>query len=355
MAGVITRALWKFGKLDRAKALKLLKGGEHGVAEWNRRHEASPSDVDLSRAKLTEADLRHADLRWALLHHADLTGANLSYANLTGVVLRHADLTGANLSYANLHYANLAEANLRVAKLSGANFEFCELSMADFSGVDCGETIFAKVDLSAVTGLDSAHHLGPSTIGIDTLFHSQGKIPEVFLRGCGVPDALIAYLPSIVGSMSPIQFYSCFISYSSKDREFAERLYADLQAKGVRCWYDQEHLKTGERFRDLIDTAIRLHDKLLVVLSKLSIESDWVGAEVESALERERKEKRTVLFPIQLDDAVQNTPVAWAAHIRRMRHICDFIDWKNHDAYRCAFGRLLKHLNAKESTGVKPG
>jgi len=28
-----------------------------------------------------------------------------------------------------------------------------------------------------------------------------------------------------------------FISYSSKDQAFAERLHADLQNKGVRCWF----------------------------------------------------------------------------------------------------------------------
>jgi hypothetical protein len=44
----------------------------------------------------------------------------------------------------------------------------------------------------------------------------------VFLRGCGVPDALISYIPSLIGSMSPIQFYSSFISYSAKDKPFAD-------------------------------------------------------------------------------------------------------------------------------------
>jgi hypothetical protein len=68
-----------------------------------------------------------------------------------------------------------------------------------------------------------------------------------------VPEALIEYLPSLIGSMEPIQFYSCFISYSSKNRDFAERLHADLQAKGVRCWFDQADLKIGEMFREHMD------------------------------------------------------------------------------------------------------
>jgi len=45
------------------------------------------------------------------------------------------------------------------------------------------------------------------------------------------------------------KFDSCFISHSSKDRSFAERLHADLQAKGIRCRFAPHHLKTGDRFR----------------------------------------------------------------------------------------------------------
>ena len=71
-------------------------------------------------------------------------------------------------------------------------------------------------------------HEGPSTIGVDTIYRSQGKIPEVFLRGAGLPDEFIDYIGSLVGR--PIQFYSCFISYAGEDQEFAERLHDDLQA-----------------------------------------------------------------------------------------------------------------------------
>jgi len=52
------------------------------------------------------------------------------------------------------------------------------------------------VDLSQVHGLESVYQRGPSTVGVDTLFRSNGKIPEVFLRGCGVPEDLITFLPS---------------------------------------------------------------------------------------------------------------------------------------------------------------
>ena len=51
-------------------------------------------------------------------------------------------------------------------------------------------------------------HYGPSTIGIDTIYKSKGNIPEVFLRGRGVPEDFIVYMRSLVGRA--IDFYSCF-------------------------------------------------------------------------------------------------------------------------------------------------
>ncbi len=119
-------------------------------------------------------------------------------------------------------------------------------------------------------------HRAPSTIGIDTIYKSKGNIPEVFLRGAGVPEDFIVYMRSLVGKA--IEFYSCFISYSSQDDDFAQRLHADLQQKGVRCWFAPEDLKIGDKFRTRIDESIRIYDKVMVVLSENSIR-EWLGGE----------------------------------------------------------------------------
>jgi hypothetical protein len=63
--------------------------------------------------------------------------------------------------------------------------------------------------------------------------------------------------------------------------------------------------------------------------------------------ELEEKENRLVLLPIRVDDTVMQIDVGWAADIRRQRHIGDFTQWKEHDAYQQAFTRLLKNLKAE--------
>lgn len=293
-----------------------------GVRVWNQwREKHLGLRPDLQQANLAGADLSSANLSSANLHGADLFGANLSGA----------DLSGADPGWADLRGAILTMADLRRTDLRGALAAF---------------TTFGNVDLSEVKGLEKMQHLGPSTVGIDTIYKSEGKIPEVFLRGAGVPENFIEYMHSLVGV--GFQYYSCFISYSSKDQEFADRLHADLQDSGVRCWLATEDLKIGDKFRQRIDEAIRYHDKLLVVLSRKSVNSAWVEEEVEAAFAREHKEKKLVLFPVRLDDAVMKTDRAWAATLQRMRHIGDFTQWRDHDSFKKTFERLLRDLRGEK-------
>jgi hypothetical protein len=213
-----------------------------------------------------------------------------------------------------------------------------------FNAAIMSVTSLGRLDLSKCVGLDTVQHYGPSTVGIDTIYTSKGRIPHQFLRGAGVPDDFIEYIASLTGAA--LDYYSCFISYSSEDEKFSKRLYADLQTNGVRCWFAPEDFKIGQRIRPGIDEAIRIYDKLLLVLSKASVESAWVEKEVETSFERERNERKTVLFPVRLDEMVFKTDVAWAADIRRTRHIGNFTSWNNHSDYREALHRLLRDLKA---------
>ena len=144
------------------------------------------------------------------------------------------------------------------------------------------------------------------------------------------------------------QYYTCFISYSSKDQAFAERLHNDLQGEGVRCWFAPEDMKIGAKTRPTLDESIRGQDKLLVILSKHAVASQWVEQEVETALDRERTEGRIILLPIRVDNAVMEIESGWPALIRNTRHIGDFCHWENSNAYRKAFERLLRDLKAEE-------
>ena len=163
---------------------------------------------------------------------------------------------------------------------------------------------------------------------------------------------MIAYLPSLF--KKAIQYYSCFISYSTKDEVFTERIHADLQNKGVRCWFAPHDLPIGAKIIDALDEAIRLRDKVLLVLSENAIASDWVEGEVTRALDEERTRRGIVLFPVRIDDAVMQTSEAWARLLRGQRNIGDFTRWKDHDGYQSSFERLLRGLRIKQQSSEGP-
>ena len=165
------------------------------------------------------------------------------------------------------------EANLRGIYLGGVDFTAAVLTGTDFTGSTLNATVFGENYLDDVIGLDSVIHNGPSVIGIETIYLSEGKIPEMFLRGCGVPESLITQMRALVASAEPIQFYTCFISFTEADDPFSELLYTDLQSKGVRCWRWKEDARWGKTLMRSVDEAVRVYDKLIVICSEQSLNS----------------------------------------------------------------------------------
>lgn len=368
---------------------------------------ADLSGADLSGADLTDADLREANLRAADLTKANLNGANLagafagnanlSQANLLAANLRNAsfshanmseanfmvahlggsDLSGANLSKANLTRAQLSGVNLRRADLSGARltgahltksyllearFVEADLIGTDFSGARVGITVFANVNLSRVTGLESVDHRGPSHISMDTFILSEGKIPEIFLRGCGLSDADIEYAklsnPDLgmeeinkilrkihdLRAAQALQIYPLFISYSQANSQFVDEIGNRLAEKGIRFWRDTHDMNAG-KVEKQVDRGIRQNLKVLLILSEQCIESDWVKQELTEVKKLEKEMGHLVLCPVALDGGWKTG--RWPKRIMEQimeYNVFDFSAWKNNGRFEDMFHNLIDGL-----------
>jgi hypothetical protein len=301
--------------------LKILRQGVEAWNEWRWKHE----DVrpDLSGAYIISTDLSRADLSRADLSRADLTGVTLIGTNLNGA----------------------------------------DLSSTDLSEVIVDSTIFTDNDLSEVKRLEGVRHRGPSSVGVNTLYKSAGKIPEAFLRGCGISDWQIEsaklYQPELsneeitnilyrvhdLRAHRAIQINPLFISYNHIDTSFVDEMENYLNEKGVRFWRDVHHATAG-RLERQVDRAIRLNPTVLLILSEHSVRSDWVQHEARLARALEIETRRDVLCPVALDESWKDCD--WPARLREQimeYNILDFSDWRDEDSFRGMFTRLLDGLD----------
>lgn len=333
--------------------------------------------VDLSRAGLEGANLRAANLRGANFHQANLRRADLWGANLSQAILTEADLSDANLGEAHLDDANLYDAvltrtNIGKAFLAGVNFSRALVNKSNFSFARMGMKIFGSsdpcifgdVDFSEAIGLENVVHDGPSRISTDTFVRSKGKIPEVFLRGCGLSDWEIEvvklYNPDLsneeinniqynmydLRATQALQISPLFISYSQVNSEFVNKLGDYLTEKGIRYWRDTHEMKAG-RLEKQIDRAIRQNPTVLLVLSDSSLGSDWVEHEVREARKLEKEMRRDVLCPVALDDSWNRESHLWPQRFMEQikeYNILDFSEWQDDRKFEGMFRKLIDGL-----------
>jgi hypothetical protein len=93
-----------------------------------------------------------------------------------------------------------------------------------------------------------------------------------------------------------------FISHSSKDRPFVERLAADLDTAHLRPWIDFRELKVGDSIVQKISASLTDSDYVIAVLSKASVSSRWVQQEMNASLMSELSGQGTVLLPVLIED-----------------------------------------------------
>lgn len=213
------------------------------------------------------------------------------------------------------------------------------------SGSEDWDDVWQQMDEEAYHISTTMHEMGARLLLSQLLYESADtQIQE--LTKAAFPSAKNSS-PKLIGKLS-----SCFISYSHKDEAFAESLFADLQARGVRCWFAPHHVQGGKKLYEQIREAIQLYDRLLLILSGHSMKSNWVQTEIANARQKEEQKQCRVLFPIRLvsHKKIRN----WrcfdvdtgldAAKIIREYFILDFSNWKDKGCYRQSLEKLLQDL-----------
>jgi hypothetical protein len=127
-----------------------------------------------------------------------------------------------------------------------------------------------------------------------------------------------------------------FISYSSADRPYADRLVSALLLNGFEVWYDQFDLRPGDEiYRKIVEGIINV--KFVgVVITASSLASTWVSEEMTLAKQRELEEKNILLLPLRFEQ------VEIPLHLRTRKY-ADFTDFDTGlaDLFRALDTKLL--------------
>ncbi len=90
-----------------------------------------------------------------------------------------------------------------------------------------------------------------------------------------------------------------FISYSHADRALVDRLADDLRKRGHTVWIDFEGIRGGDVWRQAISDGISASAVFLLILSPDSVNSEWVGIELDGARQFNKKVVPLLVRPLQ--------------------------------------------------------
>lgn len=93
-----------------------------------------------------------------------------------------------------------------------------------------------------------------------------------------------------------------FISHSSKDKKFVDRLVSDLIKVGIQVWYDKFDVSIGDSITERINNGLEESKYFLVVISPSALASVWVQEELNAALVRQVQLGGTFLIPVIIAD-----------------------------------------------------
>lgn len=343
-------------------------------------HSANLELTNLSRSDLSRADVRHARLRDANLEEAVLVRATLEDSELWRTNLRRANLERASLRLvqadealfdeACLRQADLFRARLDHSSLEGADLthtlleevDFTEARLvgADFSHARLRRTLLNQVDLRTVKGLETVEHRGPSFVDPVTLHLADGTLPGSFLQGVGLPDPAIAYAQS---AASADLHRACFLCFLPNEQDFAERLFRDLQARGVRCWL--ANMRQDEPFARQTDNPAQVSDTFLFIIPHKVLHGGGVAQmTLKNVLQWEHQAQRQLVIPLCVEAEEKERMFHWWAtmcqrswsFLRKLKRVSqeqppfpdrvifDFSRWQEEEAYQERLHQLVAFL-----------
>jgi hypothetical protein len=89
---------------------------------------------------------------------------------------------------------------------------------------------------------------------------------------------------SRISDVVDVEDRQIFISYSHSDKKFVNRLTTDLENFGIKVWIDEKEIDVGDSISKKVEEGIFGSDYFCLVISRNSVNSEWVDREYRTAL-----------------------------------------------------------------------
>lgn len=301
--------------------------------EDSRFHACNMTNISISFSKMTGSQIREVRLR-----RANLEQSNIAASSLTAVDLRNARLCGTGFIESRISRSHFVGAIAMTADFSDAHITRCRFEYSDLSETSFHNSEFVSCRISKcnVIGTDFSGARFNNCMINDIDFSRALDTDRMKITnaqkgdGCQTETELI--------SNGPKRFQSCFLSYSSLDYEFVNKLSLDLPEHGVLIWLDRKDMSSINWIETSLQKAILSHDVLVLVLSQHAEGRDWVKFETEQA-----RAAGVEIVPVVIDYQIGERQ--WVKDIMEAGHdTIDFTQWRNEASYLTARALLLKRL-----------
>ncbi len=344
------------------------------------------SNVDFESASLKGTTFSRTNFVGSSFVGADLAGATFDRCILIGCDFFRAICSNMKFFGGTLEDSCLVQTDFTEAFFGGTSFENALIGWTKFNGSRLGmirdleKVQYSKLPPDTPTEVRDAMPAGevPSFVDMAAIentaeiyrlvsTHPVAESPPsevltppdvltAFLSRNGVSSHFVEAFTRMLADRQ-IAFESVFISYSTRDQDFADFLFGQLQSAGIKAWYAPRDIEGGKTILEQVKSAIHAHDRVILILSGNSLNSGWVSNELRLAYYREREGQRRVLFPIrivsfdelqrwELHDA--DTGVDLAHHVRSY-FVPDFSAWEVGKGIGQEVQRLIRALQKKDS------
>ncbi|MCK9618237.1 MAG: TIR domain-containing protein [Lentimicrobiaceae bacterium] len=216
------------------------------------------------------------------------------------------------LFFSNCYIAFLDIEPIKPENSEILNFEDCIISESSFDRVNfskskftnCAHSLnqFTSCIFSKETLIDGNITSGMefSFVDLRTILDSDNLPIKVLENIFGIHNPAIKEY--IHGLTSKIEFQSIFISYSFKDKEFAQQINNELIDKGIMTFLWEKDSVGGESLKEIMSQSVKVKDRVLFIASKDSLKSSACHFELTEGRKKQELIWDNVLFPIHIDN-----------------------------------------------------